>query len=65
MKIIYNAFFDLYTSILKNGEYVCVSMFCIFYGGLCGVTPWEAHSYKVGEFFLFFFFYVTLYGWCG
>jgi len=54
MKIIYNAFFDLYTSILKNGEYVCVSMFCIFYGGLCGVTPWEAHSYKVGEFFFFF-----------
>jgi len=26
MKIIYSAFFDLYASILKNGEYVCVEI---------------------------------------
>jgi hypothetical protein len=49
MKIIYNALFGLYASILKNGEYVCVNIFCIFYGGPCGVTPWEAHSCKVSE----------------
>jgi hypothetical protein len=41
MKIIYNAFFDLCASILKNGEYVCVSKFHTFYAGLCGVTTWE------------------------
>lgn len=42
MKIIYNTFFELYASILKNGEYVCVSKFHIFLGGLCGFTTWEA-----------------------
>jgi len=41
MKIIYNYFFDLYASILKNGEYVCMSKFHIFYAGLYGVTTWE------------------------
>ena len=41
MKIIYNAFFDLYASILENGDYVCVSKCHIFYAGLCGVTTWE------------------------
>jgi len=41
MKIIYTAFFDLYASIFKNVEYVCVWKFHIFYGGLCGVTTWE------------------------
>jgi len=41
MKIIYSAFFDLYASILNNGEYVCVWKSHIFCGDLCGVTTWE------------------------
>lgn len=55
MKIIYNALFDLYASILKNGEYVCVSKLHIYFAGLCGVTTWEtwsSPSYKVVSFFL-------------